>query len=68
MTNPKINILLSEIWVGKNTYECDGRITDFSLLTYLANAPIRKLPGKRIAFKELLSNNFTPTVDEEKFW
>jgi hypothetical protein len=68
MQNPKVNILLEEIWVGKNTYECDGRITDFSLLTFLANAPIKKLKGKKISPSELLNNNFKVSINEEKFW
>lgn len=34
MQNPKVNILLEEIWVGKNSYECDGRTTDYSMLTF----------------------------------
>jgi hypothetical protein len=68
MQNPKVNILLEEIWVGKNTYECDGRITDFSLLTFLAFAPIKKLKGKKISPSELLNNNFKVSINEEKFW
>lgn len=68
MQNSKVNILLEEIWVGKNTYECDGRITDFSLLTFLAKAPIKKLKGKKISPSELLSNNFKVSINEEKFW
>jgi hypothetical protein len=33
----KVNVLLQEIWEGKNSYECDGQITDFSLINYLAS-------------------------------
>jgi hypothetical protein len=44
----KVSALLDELWVGKNSYECDGRVTDFSMLTFLASAPIKKLPGKKI--------------------
>lgn len=33
----KVNILLQEIWEGKASYECDGQITDFSLINYLAS-------------------------------
>lgn len=68
MQNPKVNILLEEIWVGKNSYECDGRTTDFSMLTFLARAPIKKLPGKNITASELLSNNFKVSINDEKFW
>jgi len=68
MGDEKVAILLDEIWVGKNTYECDGRVSEFSMLTYLAKAPIKKLPGKKISLSQLLSNNFKVSIDEEKFW
>lgn len=68
MQNEKVSILLEEIWVGKNTYECDGKLIDFSFLTFLLNAPIKKLPGKTITPMELLSNNFKVSINEEKFW
>jgi hypothetical protein len=31
----KVNRLLDEIWVGKNTFDCDGTLEDFSILTFL---------------------------------
>lgn len=31
----KINVLLNEIWEGKNSYECDGQLSDFSLINHL---------------------------------
>jgi len=34
----KLNVLLNEIWEGKNTFECDGQITNFSLITFLFSA------------------------------
>ena len=68
MQNEKVSILLEEVWVGKNTYECDGKIIDFSLLTFLLSAPIKKLPGKAITPLELISNNFVVSINEEKFW
>ncbi len=45
MTDNKIAALLDELWVGKLSYECDGRNEHFSKLTYLASAPLRQLPG-----------------------
>lgn len=35
MMDPKVSILLEEIWTGKSTYECDGKLTDFSSLSYM---------------------------------
>jgi len=45
LRDPKVAALLEELWVGKQTYECDGRTADFSMLTFLLSAPIKKLPG-----------------------
>jgi len=59
---------LDEIWVGENSYQCDGRLSDFSILTYLLGAPVSVLPGKKVGFQELIINKFTPNVDEGKFW
>lgn len=41
----KISALLDELWVGKLSYECDGRTDCYSMLKFLSSAPIRKLPG-----------------------
>jgi hypothetical protein len=41
----KIGALLDELWVGKLSYECDGRTDCYSMLTFLSSTPIRKLPG-----------------------
>ena len=46
------------MWVGKSSYDCDGRVTDYSMLSYLWGAPIKKLPGQTIEPKSLLDNNF----------
>jgi hypothetical protein len=50
MSDAKIGALLDELWVGKLSYECDGRKDCYSMLTYLAKAPIKKLPGQTIQF------------------
>jgi hypothetical protein len=46
MTDSKIGALLDELWVGKLSYECDGRTDCYSMLTFLSRAPIKKLPGQ----------------------
>lgn len=51
----KIDVLLQEVWEGKNTYECDGSIADFSLITYLATNTVKKIPGKLFTFNELVT-------------
>jgi len=63
-----VNVLLEEIWQGKLTFECDGRFQDFSQLTYLASAPIKKLPGREVKAQQLVSNNFIVNVEDSKYW
>jgi len=48
LRDDKVSALLDELWVGKDSYECDGRDTDFSMLSFLASAKIKSLPGKKI--------------------
>jgi hypothetical protein len=64
MADDKIAALLDELWVGKLTYECDGKTEDFSMLSFLARAPLKKLPGQEIQNKQLLSNNFKVQIVE----
>jgi len=60
----KVNVLLNQIWEGKDSYECDGQITDFSVITYLFSAPTKKLPGKQLTASELINNNFTVNIKD----
>lgn len=68
LKNYKVNILLEECWEGIHSRECDGSLRDFSLLTYLATAPVRKLPGKFIRVTDLIHYNFQPNIYTEKYW
>lgn len=45
MRDHKVSDLLDLLWVGKATYDCNGRDTDFSLLGYLSIVKVRKLEG-----------------------
>ena len=63
----KVEALLDELWVGKNSYDCDGRLTNFSQLTFMASAPVKKLPGRKIEFNELLCPKFEPDYAKECF-
>ena len=47
-SDAKLKVYLDELWMGKETYGCDGQDMDFSLLSYLYDAPIKKLPGKSL--------------------
>jgi len=64
MKDDKVSDLLDLLWVGKNTYDCDGRMTDFSLLSYLSIAQVRKLHGQKIETNALLGINFRDTIEE----
>jgi hypothetical protein len=37
---------------------CDGKINDFSLLTFLLKNNMRKIPGKKVEVKTLILSNF----------
>lgn len=62
MKDYKIAALLDELWVGKNSQECDGRVTNYSLLSYLSSAQIRKLPGQKIETNTLLGESFKKQI------
>lgn len=64
--NFKVDALLDQLWSGKSN-ECNGYVSDYSLLTYLASAPIRKLPGQMIEFDSLTFNNFKDQIEKETF-
>lgn len=62
----KVDALLDQLWSGKSN-ECNGYQADYSLLTYLASAPIRKLPGQIIEVDSLMENNFKAKLYKETF-
>ena len=63
----KLKVYLDELWVGTDTYSCDGQETDFSLLSFLCSAPIKKLPGKSLELKTLTYNGYEWNYDNKKF-
>jgi hypothetical protein len=64
----KVNVLLQEIWEGKNTYECDGQLSNFSLVNHLATYKMEKIKGKKYGFKEIVTQNFSMGMEDQKFW
>lgn len=54
------------MWAGDG-YLCNGTAADFSLLTYLSDANIRKLPNKALENDALMQNNFAPSYTETDF-
>jgi hypothetical protein len=64
MMDPKVSILLEEIWAGNSTYECDGKLTDFSSLTYLLISELNKKPGETVYPLQLVTNGFTTNIEQ----
>lgn len=60
----KINDLLQEIWQGKASYDCDGQLIDFSQISYLLSQRSKRILGKRLTFKELVTQNFNVNIDD----
>jgi len=48
MSDPKVIQLLDELWGGTLTYACDGKLQNFSMLSFVAGAPLKKLPGQSL--------------------
>jgi len=48
LRDDKISDFLDSLWVGNDTYKCDGRVTDFSMLSFLLTSSIKNLPGKKL--------------------
>jgi hypothetical protein len=40
LSGNKMAALIDELWVGKLSYNCDGRTERFSKLTFLVTAPV----------------------------
>jgi hypothetical protein len=58
-SNYKVGVILEEIWQGKNTFECDGEISDLSLLTHIMKTPIKRLKNVRIRMSEMIFSGFS---------
>ena len=67
MSASKVTVLLDKLWQGKLTYKCDGRVSDYSKLTFMANEKMKTLPGKDIKFTEILALKFEPNITAEQY-
>lgn len=67
MRDSKVNVLLDNLWQGESANKCDGRVSDFSKLTYMAITPLMKLKGQKISFSQILGLNFEPHVENESY-
>jgi hypothetical protein len=43
-SDSKVAKLIDELWVGVLTYGCDGKINNFSKLSYMSDSPLKNLP------------------------
>ena len=66
MEDPKVTQLLQKMWDGESQ-GCNGSSSDFSMMTYLASAPIRKLPGQPLEWESITANNFIAAFKETAF-
>jgi hypothetical protein len=48
MTDTKVIALLDELWAGEVSYKCDGKMQNWSMLTFIAGAPLKNLPGQEV--------------------
>lgn len=64
MRDNKVIMLLNNLWVGKPQARCNGMMVDYSMLSFLATAPIKQLPGQNIEVKSILTNNFKENIKE----
>ena len=56
------------MWHGPSATECEGRLDDFSTLTFLLKSNAKYIKGRKIGIKELFTNEFTIGIDDLKFW
>lgn len=56
------------MWIGKDTLECDGKISDFSLIYNLRQAKIKSLAGKSISPRDILNLKFKRHIMDERYW
>jgi hypothetical protein len=59
--------LIDELWVGKLIYDCDGKLANFSFLTYLASSPLKKLAGQSLSLASIFKPGFVLEVDGKEF-
>ena len=45
MRDSRVTVLLDNLWQGESANQCDGQVSDFSQLTYMATTPLKKLEG-----------------------
>ena len=64
----KVEELIETLWTGKESFECDGRISWYSKLFYINETNLRFLNGKTFTIKDLISQNFRVQTEDEKFW
>ena len=54
MRDPKVTVLLDNLWAGEAAIQCDGNTSDFSLLTYMVQTPLKRLNGQNVSFRSIL--------------
>merc|ERR1719464_1096839 len=67
MEDAKMTVLLDKLWQGDNSQYCDGRMTDYSKLTVMSKAQLKRLPGEKIEFSDIMLWNQQRDIEAEYF-
>lgn len=67
MEDAKMTVLLDKLWQGDNSQYCDGRMTDYSKLTVMSKAQLKRLPGEKIEFSDIMLWNQQRDIKTEYF-
>jgi hypothetical protein len=63
----KVATLIDELWVGVLTYDCDGKINNFSKLSYMSDSPLKNLPKQQIKLADLFRSDFKEEIVKYNF-
>ena len=57
--------LLDELWGGTASYNCDGKMQNWSMLSFILGAPLKNLPGQEMKMTDLLTAGFKKNLDPQ---
>jgi hypothetical protein len=60
----KTSALLDQLWKGKESSNCNGKVNNYSLLTCLYETTVRRLEGQQIEPSQVLRRDFVRDIDK----